>query len=126
MKHLKKYNESNEEFDLGYIQDCFVEFKDDSKYQYEIEEDEHAEPGSYIIGIGVNILPGPPAIEEEVSIAELVKYGNSINNFYLDIENCIDKVKIKYPMITAMCEEGSHAVGYNRPLGSRYIWVRFR
>jgi hypothetical protein len=47
-KTLKKYNESNEEFDLGYI-DCFVEFKDDSKYQYEIEEDEHAEPGSYII-----------------------------------------------------------------------------
>jgi hypothetical protein len=27
MKHLKKYNESNEEFDLGYIEDCFVEFK---------------------------------------------------------------------------------------------------
>jgi hypothetical protein len=39
---------------FNYIEDCFVEFKDDSKYQYEIEEDEHAEPGSYIIGIGVN------------------------------------------------------------------------
>jgi hypothetical protein len=29
-------------------------------------------------------------------------------------------------MLLQMCEEGSHAVGYNRPLGSRYIWVRFR
>jgi hypothetical protein len=125
MKHLKKYNESNEEFNLVYIEDCFVEFKDNSEYEYEIEEDEL---GSYIIEIGINILPVPPAIEDELSIAELVEYGNSINNFYLDIENGIDKVKIKYPNIKAVFEEGLHSNipdQIKKPLGARYIWIRF-
>jgi tRNA uridine 5-carbamoylmethylation protein Kti12 len=35
MKHLKKYNESIQidEF-KEYVKDCFIEFKDDSKYNF--------------------------------------------------------------------------------------------
>jgi tRNA uridine 5-carbamoylmethylation protein Kti12 len=38
MKHLKKYNESIQidEF-KEYVKDCFIEFKDDSKYNFLIE-----------------------------------------------------------------------------------------
>jgi tRNA uridine 5-carbamoylmethylation protein Kti12 len=38
MKHLKKYNESIQidEF-KEYVKDCFIEFKDDSKYKLLIE-----------------------------------------------------------------------------------------
>lgn len=36
MRHIKKYNESKEEVDINYIQDCFIEFQDDLKYDYEI------------------------------------------------------------------------------------------
>jgi hypothetical protein len=30
--------ENNEEFDLGYIEDCFVEFKDNSEYDFEMKK----------------------------------------------------------------------------------------
>jgi hypothetical protein len=99
MKHLKKYNENNEEFDLGYIEDCFVEFKDNSEYDFEIEK------SGNIINIYINILPEPLKIKKEQTLTEVIKYANSINNFYLDIENCIDKVKIKHTNITTILKE---------------------
>jgi hypothetical protein len=51
MKHLKKYNENNEEFDLGYIEDCFVEFKDNLNMILNWKK--------VIINIYINILPEP-------------------------------------------------------------------
>ena len=43
MKHLRKYNESLDNFDdiVKYIKLCFVEFSDEDKYdvEYELNED---------------------------------------------------------------------------------------
>ena len=120
MKHLKKYNESKEEIDLDYIEDCFIEFKDNSKYEYELGDID--ENDGYLISIGVNILPTPPLIGNQYSIRELVEFGSALNNFYLDIENCFEKVKLKYPNIILECDEGTLVDGF----GDRYLWIRFK
>lgn len=120
MKHLKKYNESKDDVDIEYIKDCFIEFKDNSKYEYEIEEDNH---DTYLIGIGINILPTLPEIDMEHTISELVEFSNSLNNFYLDVENCVNKVKLKYPNIYVMCEEGIYTE--KGKMNRRYLWIRF-
>lgn len=125
MRHIKKYNEGKEEVDINYIQDCFIEFQDDLKYDYEIGDIDESE--GFIICIGIDVLPTPPEIDTEYSISELVEYGNSLNNFYLDVENSIDKVKLKYPNIRVMCDEGTYTSSTVkvRVSGSRYLWIRF-
>lgn len=119
MKHLKKYNESKDDVDIDYIQDCFIEFKDDPIYKYELEDNE-----DYLISIGVDILPTPRKVESEYKISELVEFSKKLYEFYLDIENCIDKVKLKYPNIKYFCEEGIYTEKNNN-LNRRFLWVRF-
>lgn len=80
----------------------------------------------FIICIGIDVLPTPPEIDTEYSISELVEYGNSLNNFYLDVENSIDKVKLKYRNIRVMCDEGTYDERSNtKPSGARFLWIRF-
>jgi hypothetical protein len=123
MKHIKKYNE--EEVDIDYIKDCFIDFQDDVKYDYEIGDIDENE--GYIICIGIDVIPTPPEIDTKYSISKLVEYSNSLNNFYLDLENSIDKVKLKYPNILVTCDEGKYTSTNikSRVMDSRYLWIRF-
>ncbi len=99
MKHIKKYNESKEEIDLEYIRDCFIEFIDDPKYEFIIKENRDD------IEIELDIHPSPIERDVKYSINKLAKLGKSLSDFYLDVENSIDKVKLKYPGIYDECEE---------------------
>lgn len=94
MKHLKRYNESldNKEDIIEYIKLCFVEFYDkgeDVVFTEEFDDvfemviDEPKLNNNY--GSDINIF---------------IKYGEEITEFYKEVENCIEKVKIKYDIKT--------------------------
>jgi hypothetical protein len=97
MKHLRKYNEDLDSDLAGieYIKNCFVEFIDKGA-QVEIGDDNE------YIQIIIN-LPGVTFTDTwnytgvGNSVKERIKYHEISTEFYLDIDNCIDKVKLKYP-----------------------------
>jgi hypothetical protein len=63
------------------------------------------------VEIEIDTHPTPLERDRKYSISGLVKFSKSLSDFYLDIENSIDKVKIKYPNIYAECEEHTYKEG---------------
>lgn len=121
MKHLNKYNESKEEFDIDYIKDCFIEFQDDPKYDFIIKENRDD------IEIELDIHPSPIERDRKYSMDKLVKFGKSLSDFYLDVENSVDKVKLKYPSINVECEENFYTSrSENVKYGHKYIIITFK
>jgi hypothetical protein len=107
MKHLRKFNEStNSELDHEYIKNCFIEFIDKAAY-VETEFDNDYEDGDGIINIYGEeidvksfikmIIEGPKL--KDVTIESYVSQSKELVEFYLDIENSINKVRLKYPEI---------------------------
>lgn len=107
MKHLRKFNEgTNSELDHEYIKNCFIEFIDKSAY-VETEFDNDYEDGDGIINIYGEeidvksfikmIIEGPKL--KGVTIESYVLQSKELVEFYLDIENSINKVRLKYPDI---------------------------
>lgn len=90
MKHLRKYNESNEELDTNYFNECFIEFIDDGAKTYSTEDQFLQE---YEIHIKVPACWFDPGY----SLEDNIKSAKELHEFFLDVENCIDKVMIKYP-----------------------------
>jgi hypothetical protein len=109
MKHLRKFNESsNSEVDHEYIKNCFIEFIDNGAHvQTEDEEfDEYQEIrlvniyGEEFEGLLSYIkidIDGPEL--EDTTIESYVSQSKELVEFYLDIENSINKVRLKYPDI---------------------------
>ena len=101
MKHLRKYNESKEEFNTKYLDECFVEFIDSGS---ETETDDDYGDGRKYYEISMN-LPGVQykngqwILNKEDTLLGNLKYAEELLEFYKEIENCIEKVKIKYPNI---------------------------
>lgn len=104
MKHLRKYNENKEELDISesldnndemieYIKICFVEFFD--RKNIFTEEVNDGESITYHIEIH------EPEIGDYDKISEFVKNSEEITEFYKDIENCLEKVAIKYNLKTS-------------------------
>ena len=91
MKHLRKYNESKEELDCNYFDECFIEFIDKGVRKYSTQE-------YYQINIKVPNCWWEPghSLEDNINSAK------ELHDFYLDIENCIEKVLIKYPDLECM------------------------
>lgn len=99
MKHLRKYNEDLESDLAGieYVKNCFVEFIDKGA-EVEIGDDKEY----------IQIIINLPGIKHNGivwlnnnnidTIKERIKYHEISTEFYLDIDNCIDKVKLKYPI----------------------------
>jgi hypothetical protein len=97
MKHLRKYNEDLESdlAEIEYVKNCFVEFIDKGA-QVEIGDDN--EYFQIIINLpGVTYRGGQWNMDSYDTIKERIKYHEVSSEFYLDIDNCIDKVKLKYP-----------------------------
>jgi hypothetical protein len=91
MKHLRKYNESKEELDYNYFNECFIDFIDDGAKIYSTEED-------YQI-----IIKVPKCwFEPGYSLDDNIKSAKELHEFFLDVENCIEKVNIKYPDLECM------------------------
>jgi hypothetical protein len=102
MKHLKKYNENKQEdFNIEYFNDCFIEFIDSGSWS-EIGDD-YGDGRTYyeiIINLpGVHHKDGIWSFKKENTLSGNLKYAEELVEFYKEIENCIEKVKIKYPNI---------------------------
>lgn len=97
MKHLRKYNEDLESDIAGieYVKNCFVEFIDKGA---EVEIGDDNEYIQIIINLpGVTNDDGYWDLKTYNTIKERIKYHELSSEFYLDIDNCIDKVKLKFP-----------------------------
>lgn len=88
MIHLKKFNEGfvpkNLQSFFDYIKDCFIEFADKNELLVEYES------GRIIVEVML-----PDEIHRD-SVENCLKSLDSLKEFYLEIENCIEKVKLKY------------------------------
>jgi hypothetical protein len=94
MKHLRKYNESKEELDCKYFDECFIEFIDDGAKTYSTG----AKPWQHKReSYEINIKVPKCWFEPGYSLDDNIKSAKELHEFYLDIENCIEKVMIKYP-----------------------------
>lgn len=98
MKHLRKYNEDLESDLAGieYVKNCFVEFIDKGA-ELEIGDDNE------YVQITIN-LPGITYSNGDWyssnnfdTIEGRIDFHDRSKEFYLDVNNCIDKVKLKYP-----------------------------
>lgn len=107
MKHLKKFNETvNSELDHEYIKNCFIEFIDKGVY-IETEFSDGYEAGDGIENTYDEIIDVKSFIKMYISGPELkdatiesyVSQSKELVEFYLDIENSINKVRLKYPDI---------------------------
>jgi hypothetical protein len=123
MKHLKKYNESiNIDELIEYVKDCFIEFQDDSKYDFSISLPTADDKKNAYCVIKIDIIPTPIESDRLYSISKLVKNSELLNEFYLDVENSIDKVKTKHPEIYDECEEFTYYKASNKE-GNKYIII---
>lgn len=104
MKHLRKYNEIKDEMVINeYINDCFIEFIDyGAKVKHrryadiETSFSKELENSSYF-DITINV---PDCwFSSGSTLSKNKKSAETLVEFYTDIENCLDKVKIKYPNI---------------------------
>jgi hypothetical protein len=99
MKHLRDYNEGKIEDDctlMDYVDNCFIEFKDNNNYfAKEVYKGTRKGLIDYMIVIRPPIINFYNGLVEE-RISELDK----VMEFYLEIENCIDKIRLKYPNMT--------------------------
>lgn len=99
MRYLKKFENNNNELDVEYIKDCFVEFLDNGA---EVEVDE-LEDGRPYIEFVIN-LPGIKYKNEKwkrkyklggkFNIEDKINYYNILVEHYKNIELCIEKAKI--------------------------------
>lgn len=125
MKYVKKFNEDNSsfEFDEEYIKECFIEFFDDpDKYDVYAEGD----TTTYYIEHGLGINCPDLEIEERYNIEDFIKISKEVTDFYVEVNVCIEKVKIKYPDVDVVIFQDNHEKGQGSLTGTRFIWVKFR
>ncbi len=103
MKYLKKYNESsnnleNTEEVIEYIKLCFVEFYDrfGDKITTELFTADVNNSGATTF----NMTIVEPELGNYDNISEFVRHGDEVAEFYKDIENCLEKVAIRYDIET--------------------------
>jgi hypothetical protein len=115
MKHLKKYNESKEEvfepgidfkyLDSEYIKDCFIEFIDKGAiFEFNVDDDD---PRLDQVDIFISEPDTPNTnisyFKSKRIFGDIIKSNihkaKLILDHWLDIENCIDKIKLKYPKL---------------------------
>lgn len=101
MRHLRRYNESKEEFDIEYFNECFIDFIDEGSIS-EMCDDYGDGRKYYEITInlpGVQYKGGDWLFDRENTLSGNLKYAEDLVEFYKEIDSCIEKVKIKYSNI---------------------------
>jgi hypothetical protein len=98
MKHLRKFNESldNKDEMIEYIKLCFIEFYDrgDDVFTEELNDGE---------SITFEMVLDEPEItsgDYSSDINVFVKNSEEIAEFYKEVENCLEKVAIRYDIKT--------------------------
>lgn len=101
MKHLKKFNEDVEIDDRkDYFDSCFIDFIDKGAIGYgqefeRDEEDDDIDEYKYDI-----VMRVPDCwFDSGHTLEKNIESSKILTEFYLDIENSIDKIKLKYPNI---------------------------
>jgi hypothetical protein len=99
MRHLKRYNESLENKDemIEYIKLCFIEFYDIKPSVIFTEEDYDGESITFEVEIHE---PEITSGDYSSDINVFVKNSEEIAEFYKEVENCLEKVAIKYNIKT--------------------------
>jgi hypothetical protein len=94
MKHLRRFNENKDNI-KEYLDSCFIEFID--KGVAESFSNSESDFGYITKEYGIDIQVPDCWFDTGNSLDENIKSSKIITEFYLDIENSIEKVKIKYP-----------------------------
>lgn len=105
MKHLKKYNENKQEkLDIEYLTNCFVELIDDGaihKYEKKITASQNFE--EFIIQVEIPMIKDEKSYISNHYRAVGIPIEKHVENaqrrlwIFEEIENGLEKVKIKYP-----------------------------
>jgi hypothetical protein len=110
MKHLRKYNESESQLDdlLSWVRVCFSDFYD----RDEVEEDFDFWQTVTIrledrFAIMIDI---PITTTEKKEIDDFINWSTELNEFFLDIQVAINRVKDKYPNIVVKLKEDNKSV----------------
>lgn len=102
MKHLKRIFESTQELDTDYIEMCFVDFIDSGEIfdiikspNLEYDEDyiQFYFTKPRITGYGTGDK------RFDMDIDNYINSSKACEEFYLNIKNALDKVKIEYPNV---------------------------
>lgn len=90
---IRKFNESVESIDRDYITECFIDMIDDGKIKFYDKENHYRTVTQYAGTAYVNKnYDGDP-------FESYREYYINCNNIIDSVEECIEKVKIKYPDI---------------------------
>ncbi len=105
MKHLRKFNESLERKDemIEYIKLCFIEFYDklgEGDNGVFTEELNDGESITFRLTMDEPELGDYYTVTGSKGIAEFVRHSDEVAEFYKEIENCLEKVAIKYDIKT--------------------------
>jgi hypothetical protein len=124
MKHLRKYNESNINLEdvISYIRECFAEFYDNDFYETEEEEDYE---DRFLIMINIPTIDSPYRAKD---IKEFIDWSTELNDFLLDIQVAINRVKDKYPVNITVEEDSFQKnleMGDSRVKTIRYLRIYF-
>jgi hypothetical protein len=95
MIHLRKYNESKEDIDpvdSEYIKNCFIEFLDTPN-----NEITNNFRNFCYINLKEPKINRAYNIDGTFVIEEYIESLQKHTEFYLDVDNCINKVKLEYP-----------------------------
>jgi hypothetical protein len=107
MKYLKRINEDVENtIDKEYIDNCFIEFADQSRYESKISEDGDK------VWISIEIPSKYAIVSDDGSMPDIFSKLKWKLNEYEEIENCLQKVKIKQPFLFYSVEEENHSNQY--------------
>ncbi len=97
MKHLKKFNESSssllDSIDREYVEMCFINLIDSERFR-QIQMWKY----DTYMDISFNLpFPAGSNITYSPDIKPFINCGATAHQLYLDVEDCINKVKIEYP-----------------------------
>lgn len=98
MKYIKKFESSTskKEDTIDYINECFIDIIDRGATT---ESDDYESIFEYSLSINV-----PYNGTEERNIKDIIKLSDDIKENLLEVENCINKIKILYPNIKYICD----------------------
>jgi len=110
MKHLRKFNESldNKDEVIEYIKLCFIEFYDklgEGDNGVFTEELNDGESITFRLTMDEPELGDYYTVSGSEAIAEFVRNADEVAEFYKEIENCLEKVAIRYDIKTAFEHE---------------------
>ena len=105
MKHLRKFNESldNKDEVIEYIKLCFIEFYDklgEGDNGVFTEELNDGESFTFRLTMDEPELGDYYTVTGSKGIAEFVRHSDEVAEFYKEIENCLEKVAIRYDIKT--------------------------